>query len=142
MQTTQLFEKLLKLSYPYYVSKVEEVSDDSDFKHINIFLNVARDYRPRTRGATFLGIEAMDCRTWQHLAIFRIPCYIHLKVPKYRFKNNKTGKEYIRKLPIPWSGNRSNLTSDLEEYAMDLIELHGNIANVSKQLQLNREVRE
>ena len=137
MQTTQLFENLLQLTHPYYVSKVQESIDEENSKRIDIFLAVDRDYRPRTRGATFLGIQAIEQRTWQHLSIFRLPCYIHLNVLKYRFKSNKTGREYTRKLPIPWSDNNSNLTSDLEEYAMQLIELHGNIANVSKQLQLS-----
>lgn len=136
MLTTQLFEKLLKLPYPYTVRRVEEQSNGTTIQRVDIFVEIKEGYQPRIRSADLLGFDSMDNRTWQHLSVFQIPCYLHCQVPKYRFKSKKTGRIYAKSLPVPWSGSKSNLTSDLEEWAMELIELHGNIANVSKQLGL------
>lgn len=136
MLTTQLFEKLLKLPYPYAVKRVEEQSNGKTIQRVDIYVEVEEAYEPHLRSANLLGFHSIDHRVWQHLSVFQIPCYIHCQVPKYRFQSKKTGRIYVKSLPVPWSGSKSNLTADLENWAMELIELHGNIANVSKQLGL------
>lgn len=136
MYTKDWVQQLLNLRPPYSVQKVQLRTEDDRPVGIDIFLTVEPEYRPRFKNANDVQFYDHEACTWQHLSIFQLPCYLHCNVPRYRLKTLRSNREYIRRIPVPFAGKKTELTSQLESYAMKLIELHGNIASVSKQLGL------
>ena len=136
MKNTELFSKLLCLEPPYSVDKVvyeEKTQPKNKLEqfgksvHIYIKVDTSPNYRP-----TESRIKDYEQRTWRHLNLFQYPCYLHCIVPKYEDK--QTGK--VKTLEVPWAKKGSGFTLLFEEFAMELVKIHGCVAEVAKQLSI------
>lgn len=143
MHSNEFFNQILRLHPPFSVSDVVlQKKDDATTKRIDIFLTVDTDFVPQKNGNTCLGLVSHDQRSWQHLSVFNFPCYLHCAIPRFKYKNRTTGRISYRAVGTPWSKARSSFTKELEAWTMHLIEIHGNIANVSRQLNIEDSSRQ
>lgn len=136
MHSNEFFTNLLRLTYPFKVVDVVLQRNGKEIEQIDVFLSVDLNYMPRKNGATCIGRQGFDERTWQHLSIFNFPCYLHCSLPRFRFRSTTNGKVHTKTMRTPWSKTKSEITRDLEDWTMQLIEIHGNVASVSRQLGL------
>lgn len=129
MTTQALFTRLLNLSEPFSISKIEYKEDILHVQsvHIEIIVDTGEEYRPAEST-----IHDYAERSWRHLNLFQYPCYLHCKVPKY--KNKTTGK--VITYPVPWSRSGLGFTLLFEEFAIELVKLHGCVSEVAKQLSI------
>lgn len=132
MKTEILFSHLLNISLPFEVSKViykDEPSETLPKKSVHIYISVetSAEYRPLDSI-----IHDYEDRTWRHLNLFQYPCYIHCSVPKYKDKvSNK-----VKTLPVPWAKPGLGFTILFEEFALELIKIHGCVSEVAAQLSI------
>jgi transposase len=132
MKTEILFSHLLNISLPFEVSKViykDEPSETLPKKSVHIYISVERsaEYRPLDSS-----IHDYEDRTWRHLNLFQYPCYIHCSVPKYKDKvSNK-----VKTLSVPWAKPGLGFTILFEEFALELIKIHGCVSEVAAQLSI------
>ena len=132
MKTTVLFTQLLNIRLPFSVTSVEYKDEEKKSNtpksvHIHISVDTGMDYRPQ--GSI---INAYEERTWRHLNLFQYPCYIHCRVPKYQDKESKK----VKTLEVPWAKSGSGFTLLFEEFAIELVKIHGCVAEVAKQLDI------
>jgi len=134
MKTETLFSQLLNLNSPFSVERViykdREESDSPLHKsdksvHIYISVETSSNHRPPNSK-----IHDYEQRTWRHLNLFQYPCYIHSKVPKY--KNKQTGE--VKTFEVPWSQPGIGFTLMFEQFAFELVKLHGCVSEVAIQL--------
>lgn len=129
MKTPRFFEQLLNLSAPFSVSKVEYQQDEesklsTSSVHIYIDVDTSSTYHPLNSK-----IHDYEDRSWRHLNLFQYACYLHCRVPKY--KDKKTQK--VTTLPVPWAVLNSGFTLLFEEFALELVKLHGCVSEVARQ---------
>ena len=129
MDNTDLFTAALQLEYPWKVSKVEFIPEESDPKVMALHINIAFE-----RGAKFIfynedgsvwtdsdGIPieatAHDTveRTWQHLNFFQYKTYLHAKMPKV-----SDGQGHCPTVKAPWARKNSGFTLLFEAWVMEL----------------------
>ena len=132
MKTTVLFTQLLNIQSPFSVASVtyKDVEGEGLKKksvHIHLSVDTGLEYRPN--GSIINGYEE---RTWRHLNLFQYPCYIHCRVPKYQDKNSKE----VKTLEVPWAKSGSGFTLLFEEFAIELVKIHGCVAEVARQLEI------
>ena len=129
MKTEKLFSQLLNISLPFTVERVvytEEVIGKKSV-HIYISVNTSAEHRPSQSI-----IHDYDDRKWRHLNLFQYPCYIHCNLPKY--KDKSTGK--VKTLEAPWAKSGSGFTVLFEEFALELVKIHGCVSEVARQLSI------
>ncbi|MFK7933098.1 MAG: transposase family protein [Saprospiraceae bacterium] len=134
MHSNEFFASLLRLSPPFYVADVAIQKDGTSTTRIDVFLGATTDVMPKKSGAVYLGLAGHEERSWQHLSVFNFPCYLHCTLPRFKFQHRETGKISFKTLRTPWSKANSEMTKDLEDWTLQLIEIHGNLASVSRQL--------
>lgn len=130
MQTNVLFTQLLNLHAPFSVASVDYQDEKSPSKksvHIHLAVDTTASCRPENSI-----IKDYEERTWRHLNLFQYPCYIHCRVPKYQDKTS--GK--VKTLDVPWAKPGSGFTLLFEELALELVKLHGCVAEVARQLTI------
>ena len=127
METTKFFEQILGITSPYQISEVRQTGSDG----IHIEISIDSTYLPM--GAE--GIHDYEKRTWRHLDLFQYPCYIHCRVPKYKYR--PSGKKgYVKTLEVPWSRKNSGFSLLFEQSAIHLVKLYGTVAKVARQLNI------
>ena len=130
MQTNVLFTQLLNIQAPFSVTSVvyqNEKSPSTKSVHIYLTVDTGLSYRPPNSV-----IKDYEERQWRHLNLFQYPCYIHCRVPKYEDK--VSGK--VKTLEVPWAKSGSGFTLLFEEFAIELVKLHGCVAEVARQLSI------
>lgn len=132
MKTTVLFTQLLNIQLPFSVKSVEYKDEESTSAalksvHIHISVDTGKEYRPK--GSV---IHSYEERTWRHLNLFQYPCYIHCQVPKYQDKESKK----VKTLEVPWANSGLGFTLLFEEFALELVKIHGCVAEVARQLKI------
>lgn len=129
MDNTDLFTAALQLEYPWKVSKVEFIPEETDPEVMALHITIAFE-----RGAKFIfynedgsvwcdedgnPIEttAHDTadRTWQHLNFFQYKTYIHAKMPKV-----SDGQGHCPTVKAPWARKNSGFTLLFEAWVMEL----------------------
>ena len=131
MNSLLFFERLLGLSMPYSITKIEQ--DHAEEKGVHIYVEVSKEYRP-TNGNFVVGTRHdVEIRKWRHLDLFQYPCYIHCEVPK--FKYGKGPESYVETLVVPWARPNSGFTLLFEELVMNFVKLHGCVTRVAKQVK-------
>lgn len=123
MLTTQFFEQLLGLTSPYSVTEVRYDSAP-ETAGVHIRIGISSDYRPES--AT---IHDYTERTWRHLNLFEHACYLHCRVPKYKYKGGG-----VRTLEVPWARPGSGFSLLFESLALEFVKLHGDVSKVARQL--------
>jgi len=139
MHSNEFFTNLLRLRPPFTVADVVIQQAGKKTERIDVYLAVNADFTPKKSGAVCLSLSGYDERTWQHLSVFNFPCYLHCSVPRFKFKMLTTGKVAYKAVSVPWSKANSGVTKDLEDWTMQLIEIHGNVASVSRQLSIRQD---
>lgn len=133
MKTTVLFSQLLHLNVPFSVASVEYKSegDDSSFGkmsvHIHIDVDTSLGFRPENSV-----IHGYEKRVWRHLNLFQYPCYIHCDVPKYQDKESGS----VKTLDVSWARPGAGFTLLFEDFAVELVRIHGCVAEVARQLDI------
>lgn len=136
MHSNEFFTSLLRLSHPFQVADVVIQRNGKEIEQIDVYVTVDLNYIPRKNGAICTGRQGFEERTWQHLSVFNFPCFLHCSLPRFSFRSDTNGKEHTKTMRTPWSKTKSGITRDLEDWTMQLIEIHGNVASVSRQLGL------
>lgn len=137
MHSNEFFTNLLRLRPPFSVANVAIQKSGNTTERIDVYLTVDADFIPKKNGAICIGLVGHDDRTWQHLSVFNFPCYLHCSIPKFKFQMRDSERVTYKSISIPWSKANSDLTKDLEDWTMQLIEIHGNVASVSRQLGIH-----
>lgn len=137
MTTKELFTRLLSLEAPFSISEVEykdEVATPNTPSklskksvHIHISVDTSIIHRPENSI-----IHDYEERTWRHLTLFQYPCYLHCSVPKYQNKITKRVSTYS----TPWAKPGLGFTLLFEEFAIELVKLHGCVSEVAHQLSI------
>jgi len=131
MNLSIFFGQLLGLTYPYQITKVEHKLEETE--SIHIYIKVSQDYHPQN-SLSIKGVRHdVEKRTWRHLDLFQYPSYIHCEVPKFKYNNGKDS--YIETLQVPWSRPNSGFTLLFEQLVLGLLQLHGCVARVAKQVK-------
>lgn len=129
MDNTSLFTAALQLEYPWKVSKVEFVPEETDPKVMVLHITVAFE-----KGAKFIfynedgsiwadadgnpiEVTAHDTveRTWQHLNFFQYKTFIHAKMPKI-----SDGEGHCPTVKAPWARKNSGFTLLFEAWVLEL----------------------
>lgn len=132
METPSFFSQLLNIQPPFSVTSVEYKQggeNDEGPTSIHIYLSVETSAPYRPQGSI---LHSYEERVWQHLNLFQYPCYLHCKVPKYQEKGSKK----VKTLDVPWANTGSNFTLLFEEFSLELVKVHGCVAEVARQLKL------
>jgi len=124
MKSLTFFERLLGLSSPYSITKIEQ--DQADEKGVHIYIEVSKEYRPTNTNSVVGTRHDVEIRQWRHLDLFQYPCYIHCEVPKFKY-----GKGAV----VPWARPNSGFTLLFEELVMNFVKLHGCVTRVAKQVK-------
>lgn len=131
LQTTELFQKAIGLTSPWYISKVEF---NTQAKKLDIYVDFIRGAKFGyteivESGAKIAGeFPAYDTsqKTWRHLNFFEHECYLHCRVPRIKLINGKT-----RIITPPFAGLSKGFTLLFEALLMQLCK-GMTIAEVSK----------
>lgn len=129
MKLEQFFEGVLGLSSPYKVVQVNQIEEAST--EIHIYIEVDANYRPKQAEVEIVRHDIEE-RIWRHLDLFQYPCYLHCRVPKYKYKGENG--DYVKTLEVPWSRPNSGFTLLFEQSVLGLLKLHGLVARVAKQV--------
>ena len=134
MDLSNFFEGLLNLNEPYKIVNIErKVADEKTPESVHIYIEVSKDYRP-VNEVSIQGIRHdVEPRTWRHLDLFQYICYLHCEVPKFKYGQGKDS--YVETLKVPWSRSGSGFTLLFESLVMGLLELHGCVKRVAKQVR-------
>jgi len=122
MKTTEFFAQLLQLNHPYSIREIEHKTEGEE-KGVHIRIDVDKDYRPGNAR-----VHDYEERTWRHLDLFQYSCYLHCRVPKFKYEKK------VETLKVPWSRPNSGFTLLFESMGIELVKLHGCVSKVSKQL--------
>lgn len=115
MQDTQLYQQILGLAEPWFVSRIELKMDE---QRVDVFV----DHRPDARwncqvcGKAAGLYDHADERVWRHLDSCQLKTYLHARVPR-------TGcpEHGIHKVKLPWAETRSRFTLLMERMIIDVI---------------------
>jgi len=129
MKTNVLFTQLLNIQAPFSVTSVEYKEEDSSEKSVHVY--VEADTSPIFRPTNSVIKDYAD-RSWRHLNLFQYPCYIHCRVPKYEDKSSGQ----VKTLEVSWAKSGSGLTLLFEKFALELVKIHGCVAEVARQLAI------
>ena len=129
MKTKKLFSQLLNISHPFTVERVVYTEEEIGKKSVHIYISVNTSVEHRPSQSI---IHDYDDRKWRHLNLFQYPCYIHCNLPKY--KDKSTGK--VKTLEAPWAKSGSGFTVLFEEFALELVKIHGCVSEVARQLSI------
>ena len=131
MHSHSLFEDLLGLEPPYHIAEINQEHDDKGICAVHIYIEVEEGFRPVDAQGQTATIHDYQARTWKHLHLFQYPCYLHCRVPKFAYRDG-----HVKTLEVPWARPQSGFTLHFERFAMFLIELHGTVAQVARQLDV------
>jgi len=132
MKTKELFSQLLNIGSPFEVTRVDYKDEELGSlakKSVHIYVSV--DTSPASRPTESV-IHDYEDRTWRHLNLFQYPCYIHCNLPKY--KDKVSGK--VKTLDVPWAKPGLGFTTLFEEFALELVKIHGCVSEVAEQLSI------
>lgn len=129
METTVLFTQLLNVHSPFRIESVDYRNEESTSGKKSVHVYISVDTAPAHRPGEST-IKDYENRTWRHLDLFQYPCYIHCALPKY--KDKATGK--VTTFAAPWAKPRSGFTLLFEEFALELVKIHGCVSEVALQL--------
>jgi len=115
MQDTQLYQQILGLTDPWFVSRVKL---NMDQQRVDVFV----EHRPdATWNCVVCGkvvglYDHADERVWRHLDSCQLKTYLHARVPR-------TGcpEHGIHKAKLPWAQTRSRFTLLMERMIIDVI---------------------
>jgi transposase len=130
MKDTQLYEQLLGLSKPWFVSQV-----DIDMANLRIVVTVqcAEDQvwaDPRTK--TRAHIHSWQERIWRHLDTCQMETLIKAKIPRVKMADGST-----QEVTVPWAGPRSRITLLMEAFVLRLVQAASSISRVAALLDLH-----
>lgn len=127
MNSTHIFSIALDLSCPWYVEKVDLLTQEqSQEKELHLYINFERGFKFETaEGEKVCAYDSVE-RQWQHLNFFQHRCYLHARVPRIKHGDGK-----IHQVSVPWARSNSGFTLLFEAYAMLLIESEMPVNKVS-----------
>ncbi len=131
MHAHSLFEDLLGLKPPYHIAHINQEHDEKGVCVVHVYIELEEGYRPIDANGQAATIHDYQERTWKHLNLFQYPCYLHCRVPKFAYRNG-----HVKTLEVPWARPQSSFTLHFERFAMFLIEIHGTVAPVARQLDV------
>lgn len=90
MNSTHIFSIALDLSRPWYVEKVDLLTQDqSQEKELHLYINFERGFKFETEeGEKVCAYDTVE-RQWQHLNFFQHRCYLHARVPRIKHGDGK-----------------------------------------------------
>lgn len=115
MHDTQLYQQILGLNEPWFVSRVEL---NMDQQRVDVYV----DHRPDATWACPVCGKAVglydhaDERVWRHLDSCQLKTYLHARVPR-----TGCGEHGIHKVKLPWAQTRSRFTLLMERMIIDVI---------------------
>src|ERR1700679_3208628 len=115
MRDTQLYQQILGLVEPWFVSRVEL---DMEQQRVEVFVEHRTDAQwcCATCGKVVGLYDHTVERVWRHLDSCQLKTYLHAKVPR-------TGcpEHGILKVKLPWAETRSRFTLLMERMIIDVI---------------------
>ena len=115
MRDTELYQQILGLAEPWFVSRVELNMAD---QRVDVFV----EHRPDAKWCCAVcgkpaGLyDHSDERVWRHLDSCQLKTYLHARVPR-----TGCGEHGIHKVKLPWAETRSRFTLLMERLIIDVI---------------------
>jgi transposase len=131
MRDTQLYQQILGLVDPWFVSRVELNTEQS---RVDIWV----DHRPEAKwccpvcGKQVGLYDHTEERVWRHLDTCQLKTFLHARVPR-------TGclEHGMRKVKVPWAETRSRFTLLMERLIIDVIRQCQTIAGACVLLRIS-----
>lgn len=131
MDSKEIFTSALGLQSPWSVIRAEFQINESGTKELHLWLAFEKGFLfTAPDGSQSTAYDTLD-KTWRHLNFFQHHCYIHCKVPRIRYGENK-----IAMVSVPWARPHSGFTLLFEAYSMLLIEEEMPVSSVSEVTQV------
>jgi transposase len=115
MQDTQLYQQILGLVEPWFVSRIELKMDE---QRVEVFVEHRADtkWNCAACGKAAGLYDHAEERVWRHLDSCQLKTYLHARVPR-------TGcpEHGIHKVKLPWAETRSRFTLLMERMIIDVI---------------------
>jgi transposase len=115
MRDTQLYQQILGLAEPWFVSRVELNAAEG---RVDIWLDHRADAKwvcPACGQQTAL-YDHTEERVWRHLDTCQLKTFVHARVPR-----TACLKDGMRKVKVPWAETRSRFTLLMERLIIDVI---------------------
>ena len=115
MHDTQLYQRILGLTEPWFVSRVELNTAQS---RVDIWV----EHRPKTRfccpvcDKEVVLYDHTEERVWRHLDTCQLKTFLHARVPRAGCPEHG-----IHKVKVPWAQTRSRFTLLMERLIIDVI---------------------
>ena len=115
MHDTQLYQRILGLTEPWFVSRVELNTAQS---RVDIWV----EHRPKTRfccpvcDKEVVLYDHTEERVWRHLDTCQLKTFLHARVPRAGCPEHG-----IHKVKVPWAQTRSRFTLLMERLVIDVI---------------------
>ena len=115
MQDTQLYQQILGLAEPWFVSKVELKVNEG---RVDLFVEHRSDAQ---WGCAICGkacglYDHSEERVWRHLDSCQLKTFLHARVPR-----TGCAEHGIHKVKLPWAETRSRFTLLMERLIIDVI---------------------
>jgi len=123
MDIVEQLERLLPLSYPFSISRIEK---DEELEQVHIHLEVCKDFRPSPNHT----IHSYYERSWEHLRLFQYRSFLHCRLPV--FLDKQSGKTAA--MEAGFSREHSRFTLLYEQQVLRLMRIHCCFSAVAAQL--------
>ena len=115
MQDTHLYQQMLGLTEPWFVSRVEL---NMAQQQVDVFV----EHRPDAKwtcavcGKSVGLYDHSEQRVWRHLDSCQLKTYLHARIPR-----TACPEHGIHKVAVPWAQSRSRFTLLMERLVIDMI---------------------
>lgn len=128
--SAEIFELALGLTSPWYIEKVEFISEGSE-RELHIHIDFKKGHKFELPDGSSNSAHDTKDRTWQHLNFFQHKCYLHARVPRV-----KDGEGKVTLQNVPWARKNSGFTLLFEAYSMLLIENEMPVSKAAKTVKV------